>query len=689
MCPERALLALATLLLVGPALADPPPIQAETAAREVTVRAAPRRREPARVGVTVEEARRVPGTQGDALKVVESLPGVARSSFGSGELVIWGSAPGDTRVEVDGVEIPALYHPSGLRGTVNADLIQRIDLAPGGWGVENGRALGGLVRLQTRDFPRDGIHGAVSADLLDTSAIVSAAVNGRARAAVAGRVSYLDRILSGVVSPSVGDYFPIPRYRDYQAKITLDLREDEEISFVLLGSGDSVRRTLASPDPAGARSETTDSSFHRFYARYQRAFADGSSVIVTPFFGRDEKAVADAFGAVSASQSIGTFRYGVRAARREPLGDAVAVNVGVDFAGSTSSVSRSGSLTVPPREGDLYVFGQPPGADVASDAYRENLVDAAPFVFADLRFGPLSITPGARFDVFLIEGSRLTPRVGATPSIGSSRLTTAIDPRLSASLAAGRRVTFSASAGLYHQPPAAEDLGAVFGTPALGLSSALHLTAAEAVRLTDRLGIEITGYYKALDHLVVRSRLPAPKLALALTQDGEGRSYGVQILLRQEAWKGFSGWISYAVGRSERWYAGDATTRLLDDDQPQVLSVVASQSLSGFTVGARFRATSGTPRTPVVGSFYDTTEGRFSPIFGAQNAIRLPPFYELDLRAEKVFSLRAATLRLSLDVLNVTYRKNVEEIAYSHDFSRRSDVTGLPILAVLGARIEL
>ena len=688
MCLEKVLAALATLLVVAPALADPPPSPVEPPP-EILVRGAARRRDPGRISVTVDEARRVAGTQGDALKVVESLPGVARSAFGSGKLVVWGSAPGDTRVYVDGVEIPALYHPSGLRGTVNADLIQRLDLTPGGWGVEHGRALGGLVRLQTRDLPREGFHGATSADLLDASAMVSAAVSGRVRAAVAGRVSYLDRILSGVVSPAAGDYFPIPRYRDYQAKIAIDLREDEELSFVLLGSGDTIRRSLASPDPAGARSETTDGAYHRFYARYQRAFADGGNVAVTPFFGRDEKRVAAVFGAVGASQATGTFRYGVRAARRAPLTEAVAVTLGVDLAGSTTSVSRVGSLTVPPREGDVYVFGQPPGADVAADAWSASLVDAAPFAFAELRFGPLAVTPGVRFDAFLIEGSRVTPRVGATPSIGFSRLTTAIDPRVSASLSVGSRVTLSASAGYYHQPPAAEDLGAVFGTPALALSRALHLTAAEAVRLTDRLGLEITGYYKALDQLVVRSRLPAPKLALALTQDGAGRSYGVQFLLRQEPWKGFSGWISYAIGRSERWYSGDSTRRLLDDDQPHVLAVVASQTLFGFTVGARFRATSGAPRTPVVGSFYDTTEGRFAPVFGAQNTIRLPPFHELDLRVEKAFTIGAATLRLSLDVLNVTYRKNVEEIAYSFDFSRRRDITGLPILAVLGARIEL
>ncbi len=97
----------------------------------------------------------------------------------------------------------------------------------------------------------------------------------------------------------------------------------------------------------------------------------------------------------------------------------------------------------------------------------------------------------------------------------------------------------------------------------------------------------------------------------------------------------------------------------------------------------------GAPRTPVVGSFYDTTEGRAEPVFGAQNSTRLPAFYELDLRAEKALAIGPVTLRLSLDVLNVTYRKNVEEVGYSFDFSQRRYITGLPILAVLGARLEL
>src|SRR5262249_16136008 len=45
------------------------------------------RRDVVSTSVRTEEARTVAGTGGDALKVVQSLPGVARASFGGGQLI--------------------------------------------------------------------------------------------------------------------------------------------------------------------------------------------------------------------------------------------------------------------------------------------------------------------------------------------------------------------------------------------------------------------------------------------------------------------------------------------------------------------------------------------------------------------------------------------------------------------------
>jgi hypothetical protein len=199
----------------------------------------------------------------------------------------------------------------------------------------------------------------------------------------------------------------------------------------------------------------------------------------------------------------------------------------------------------------------------------------------------------------------------------------------------------------------------------------------------------VVAFQKTMKDLVVRSRLTNPLLARALTQNGEGRSYGVQFLLRQELWKGFFGWVSYAISKSERRFEGDESWRAFDFDQPHVLSIVASQEVGRWSFGARFRYASGNPRTPVIGSTYDARSDRYDPVFGAQNSIRIPAFWQVDVRVDRSFALgETARLLVFADIQNVTNRENAEEIVYSPSFRQRGRISGLPTVAVLGARLE-
>src|SRR5262249_22923302 len=149
-----------------------------------------------------------------------------------------------------GVEIPALYHVGGLRSTINADLVRSIDLSPGAYGGEYGRGLGGLVPIGLAPLGMEGTHGYIAGGVIDSSAMIQTAITPSFRLAVAGRVSCLDRVLAGVTSKDVGDFVPIPRYDDYQARAMLSLRPDEELAATFLASDDHLRRTIPSDDPA-------------------------------------------------------------------------------------------------------------------------------------------------------------------------------------------------------------------------------------------------------------------------------------------------------------------------------------------------------------------------------------------------------------------------------------------------------
>src|SRR6185436_5348035 len=96
------------------------------------------------------ESRTVPGTMGDPLRAVQSLPGVARAPFGIGLLVVRGASPADSGVFLDGVQLPALYHFLVGPSVLSPQLIDRIDFYPGGFGVQNGRITAGAVDVTAR-----------------------------------------------------------------------------------------------------------------------------------------------------------------------------------------------------------------------------------------------------------------------------------------------------------------------------------------------------------------------------------------------------------------------------------------------------------------------------------------------------------------------------------------------------------
>jgi TonB family protein len=668
---------------------------------EVVVRAPRIKKEAVETRIRTEEARRVPGTQGDTLKVIQNLPGVGRSAFGSGALIVWGSAPKDTRVNVDGVEIPALYHVGGLRSTVNSDLVKGIELSPGSYGADYGRGLGGLVKVELRPLPAEGVHGYIAADVIDASAMLSFAVTRRLRLAIAGRQSYLDRVLTKVTSQDVGDFVPIPRYDDYQARATLALRRDEDLAVTFLASDDHLRRTIPATDPLEQRFQNNDSSYKRFIVRYTRLLDDGSSLVVTPSIGFDHSASVSRFGTIPIELRLDTWQYALRSSFRRRLDPHVTLSIGADFQGRSVRAQRNGSVNQPPREGDIVVFGQPPGPDTNFDAWQVHQATIAPYVALEVVAGRFTLSPGLRFEPTLTDGDRVLPLVPGTLPIGYSRLDLpanpaddsllrwAPNPRLVASYRAGKRLNFTLGGGVYAQPADPEDLSPVFGNPRLGMSRAVHASGGFSYKLTPTLALESVGFYKRYYDLVSRSPLPTPPVAQALTQDGVGRSYGGQLLLRQELKKGFFGWLTYSLIRSERRDHPGLPYRLFDFDQTHIFGILASYDLGhGWEIGGRFRYTSGLPRTPVVGAFANNNSGIYEPVFGAQNSIRIPAFYQLDARIEKAIVVRGAKASLFLDLQNLTNRKNPEELIYNFDFSRRSTITGLPTLAVFGGRVE-
>jgi TonB family protein len=642
--------------------------------------------------VAAEQGAKVAGTGGDAVKVVENLPGVARTAVGSGALVVWGASAQDTRVYVDGVRIPVLYHEGGFRSVLHSDLVRSVELQPGGYGSSYGRGLGGLITVGLRPLQADGYHGSLGADLIDASASVRGNINERWRFAAAGRKSHLDWMLRQVTDEDPGQYVPIPRYWDGQLRLAYVPNAGEFVEVGALASHDQINRMQVSSDPADNRTERRTTEFARYYARYRKDLGGANHVVVTPWFGFDRSNIANEIGTVPATQSIKTTIGGARIEWMGKLSEHAMLDVGIDAELVQASVSRSGSITTPPREGDIRVFGQPPANQVAYDDWSTTSGSLAPFAQVDLAlFGDsVHVIPGLRFEPLVTRASRVEPYNGIVPSRGVEQMDGAVDPRLALRWQATKRLLLKAAFGIYHQPPFGEDMSAKFGNPKLGLSRAAHYLAGANIQISEPITLELTSFYSRMDDLTVRNPSAAPATGQALLGNGEGRAYGTQFMVRHNPVGRFFGWVSVSIIRSERLDPETRRWRPFDFDQTYVATLVGSYDLGkGFEIGARARWATGYPRTPVIDATYDARADVYQPVFGPINSSRIPNFYQIDARVAKRFTFGKTTnLELYLDVQNVSDHRNPEEVVYNYNYTHKSYITGLPILPVIGGKFS-
>jgi hypothetical protein len=203
---------------------------------------------------------------------------------------------------------------------------------------------------------------------------------------------------------------------------------------------------------------------------------------------------------------------------------------------------------------------------------------------------------------------------------------------------------------------------------------------------TPTLHIEVEGFYKDLRNLVVRGEYPGDP---TLTNDGLGRVYGGELLVRQELWHNFFGWIAYTVSRAERKDYPDVPWRVFQYDQTHILTIIGSYKLPrGYQVGIRFRYVTGDPYTPVVGSYFDVNQGIYQRINGSVYSQRLGSFNQLDVRFDKKWTFNRWSFSMYLDIQNIYNAANPEGVSYNYNFTQSKPVSGLPFLPVVGWRGE-
>lgn len=615
------------------------------------------------------ELARIPGTNGDALKSVQSLPGVGRASGLSGALIVRGAAPQDTLVFFDGVPIPIIYHFGGLSSVVPTEMLERLDFRPGNFSARYGRAMGGIVEVARQPAgSTDGkLHALAQADFIDARMVARGPIPGLDgwSFVVGGRRSYVDVWLAPLLSAR-GGISTAPRYWDWQAFVERKW-EKARFSIGIYGSDDALaifRDTINTRNPASSG----DIGLHTGFGRVQAAFdADLSKTIHfrnVAAYGWNVRSFQSGQTTIDVTERP----FVDRGELSIKLAKGYFLHVGADVL-YTSSHS---SLTVPESRG--------PGLPTAG---------AAPLVSEDLERGWFYPAVYTELELQLTKRLRIVDSFRLDYSSNSQKLDAS--PRVSFryDLVPGeRRTTVKGGWGVFVQPPQPNETSDVFGTPGLLSNRSVHTSLGVEQTLGRNFELSLEGFHKSIDRRVVR--LPASDGGSRYANIGLGRVIGAETLIRYKPDARFFGWIAYTLLRSELQDAPDEAVYLSRYDQTHILTILGSYRLGGgWELGARFRLVSGNVYTPCLSGVQDAVTGSYACVPATtRNDERLPTYHQIDLRLDRHWYFAQWQLSAYLDLYNAYNRQNAEGISYNFDYSQKIYQTGLPLVPSLGVRGE-
>ncbi len=649
-----------------------------------------------KIVLTVEELARAPGTGGDPLKVIESLPGVVvNSSDAGGGLYIRGSDSTGNLAWVDRVPIGYLYHMGGIYSTISPHMIQDFNIFLGGFPVEYNDKLGGVLDVKLRSPRRDRLHHKYSIGTYQSSIFLEGPI-GEAGSNqgffLSARRSYLDMIFSPEAFTNFmqGDddspedqqnkVVQVPVFSDLQAvwEYNTDIgtfsthyfKARDEAKFII------NENRLTDPESAGVTGFYASFSSLSFnweqnwggglshtmpltFYNTENSFQIGSDENGKPFFLdiKDQQL----FYQPELSQ---TFKSGDR------------LRTGVMMARATTPVKAK--ITREPSESDIGNFtlsGQE--KFIIDETYKGYAI--APYADYLHYWSPrFNTTAGLRYVIQEIEGGN---RING------------LQPRLQAEYQLSPNTYLTAAWGLYLQAPRGSEVVKEAGNPNLDYTEAEHRIIGLKHQLSPQWNLLVEAFHKPMSKLVTNISENAPPNNYS--NEGRGKAYGIDLLLKREFSHRRSGWLSYSYIKATRT-GRNGITRPFSGDQPHTLSLVWSQPMPGswqkWDVGFRFRYNSGQPYDPVIGTALSDDGSYTVAVYpNKKNAARLPNFYQLDVRFDRPVLYNTWKLNFYIDILNILNTQNVTGYDYGNNLERVNNPDeqySLPLFPTFGIEAE-
>jgi TonB family protein len=706
---------------------------------EVVVRKRRAEKEVAKIALSREEVEKIPGTFGDPIRVIENLPGLARAPFIGGALIVRGANPADSGVYFDGVPIPILYHFGGLKSVVNSQFLEEINFYPGGFGARYGRATAGIVDVTSRDLKEERFVGFTDLSLIDSGFFVGGPLKPfdffpTINFAAAARRSYIDAILPIILDSLVGPdaIFLSPVYWDLQFKADIRPWDGHQFSLFTFGSSDDLA-LIGEGDGVTAQLGFLQ-TFQRLVGQWKITMGKDFTHVTQPFVGLDQTQIGLTANELEADITNDIVAWGVRDEIRWNPGDRVAAVVGADYLGQTNGFELSFPTPSPQEFGGFpRIYNRFPDTEETIDISQAGDIQSVGF-FAEssLSLIPnLKLTTGIRGDLYnfrywtdedTTDDEEVEYDPFGTPTSEIQQWTA--DPRAAIRYDVLKGTTLKGAVGIYHQPPAFNQINPNIGNPNLEQPRAIQYIAGVEQAVAPRVNVDLQVYYTSRDLLVQSTdeeilEDDGTVTPVNFNNGGVGNTLGLEVLLRHELenyplvgigdwfresfpgiyspWMdgfftqvGFFGWIAYTLSRTEIDLDEDTEQRVLSNfDQTHILTIIAQANLPfDLSFGGRFRLVSGNPTNAPLGSVHDLDRNNYIAVAPTGDQTRLPTFHQLDLRLDRRFVFDQLTLTPYLDLINVYNQANAETYQTDYRSIDQEPINGLPFFPNFGIQGE-
>ena len=648
---------------------------------ETTIVAKADKRDPTKKSLTYTDFYSTPGAGGDPVKAVSNLPGVNRSARGA-RVVIQGGSPDDTQYGINQLYVPIVFHFGGLTSVIMPEAIESVDYLSAGYGPEYGKAIGGIINLNTRSPRTERYFGIGFLDIFNGGLLVEGPVSEKSSFLFSARRSWVGEVLKKIAEKEDGfDFTVAPSYTD--ATLVYEYKKSNKKKYSITGlySIDELKFVLDKPvgnDPSTRGDFKNETGFNRLIFRLDNILDSNKKYFTSLGVGGDQIY----FKINDQYLDIDSKNYTLRH-ELELKKESWTHYIGIDWSYEVYDVginlpffvSDNGGIRNPisigenrkgRREGNWYELGF-----YSRSNYQ--LSKESKWLFS----------PGLRLDYYSAsqEGEDLFNKL-------------LWQPRFSIKYLLSEFEFFRLSTGIYNQLPEEREVNSLSGNPYLRPLYAKHLNVGYENDYrqgsTDGHKIYSGLFYKNLDDLVNSSSRLVQRSGQFVTEnfsnESSGEIYGGELYYQFKK----NNWalnISYTLARSLRTNQ-KGEKQLSEFDQTHNLNLIGSYQYERWTFSTRARFVTGNPRTPIVGSVYDTDNDVYVPIRGDFFSERNKNFLQLDFRIDRKFIYQNWILSTYLDIQNLTNSKNSEGLNYNYDYSESKVTSGIPILPTFGFKGE-